>query len=282
MNFIKIFILAILGLMTVITHHASAQNKQYAMPLRGLCAHRGGLDTHPENTMPAFKNAIAAGVQMIEFDIHLSKDNELVIMHDDTVDRTTNGSGNIADLTLADIKRLDAGIKKDAKFAGARVPTLEETLAIMPQNIWLNCHLKGGAAVGKATALMVARLGRMHQCLLACEEEAAMAAREAVPAILICNAENKYRSDNRQYVNATIRMKAPFIQLLAVGTNEERQPFIRQLKDNHVMVNYYYATKAEQAKELWDAGIDFILVNNLPLFIPELKKNGIEPVIPQF
>lgn len=261
---------------------ALAQSKTYTMPLRGICAHRGGLDTHPENTLPAFKNAIAMGVQMIEFDIHLSKDSVLVIMHDDAVDRTTNGTGKIADLTLAQIKELDAGIKKGEAFAGAKVLTLEETLAMMPRNIWLNCHLKGGAAVGKATALMVAKTGRLQQCLLASSEEASVAARQAVPSIIICNAENRYRQDNKQYVAATIQMKAPFIQLLAIGTAEERQPFIRQLKDNQVLINYYYATKSEQAKELWDAGIDFILVNNLPLFVPELKKNGIEPVVPQY
>ncbi len=274
------FFLFIIGVSTGCNLHA--QTQQYAMPQRGLCAHRGGLDTHPENTFPAFKNAIAAGVQMIEFDIHFSKDSVLVIMHDDTVDRTTDGTGKVDDLTLAELKQLDAGIRKGLEFKGARVPTLEETLAIMPRNIWLNCHLKGEERLGRAVAAMIARSGRLHQCVLACSEAAAAGARQVVPEILICNADNKYRQDNRAYSEATIREKAQFIQLLAVGSAEERKPFIQQLRNNHVMINYYYASKAEDAAPLWHSGIDFILVNNLPLFLPEMKKAGIVPVQDKF
>ncbi|MBE7171518.1 MAG: glycerophosphodiester phosphodiesterase family protein [Williamsia sp.] len=259
-----------------------AQGTAYDMPRKGLCAHRGGMDTHPENTLPAFKNAIAHGVQMIEFDIQFSKDSMLVIMHDETLDRTTTGSGPVADLTGAQIRQLDAGIKKGAGFKGARVPLLEETLEIMPRNIWLNCHLKGGAALGKAVAAMVKRTGRLHQCLLACSEEAAAGAREVVPGIIICNADNKYRQDNQQYVRATIREGARFIQLLAVGSSEERKPFIQQLRNNHVSINYYFASKAEEAPALWNSGIDFILVNNLPLFLPVMKNYGIKEVNNEF
>lgn len=259
--------------------HVHAQKADTVMPVRGLCAHRGGLDTHPENTLPAFRNALAAGVQMIEFDIQFSKDSVLVIMHDDTVDRTTNGSGPVAGLTLEQIRKLDAGIKKGDQFKGTRVPTLEETLDIMPRNIWLNCHLKGGTVLGRAVAAMVVRKGRLHQCLLACSEEAAAGAREAVPEVIICNADNKYRQDNRQYVDATIREKASFIQLLsAAGKPEERKPLIAQLRNNHVSINYYFAASAEEAASLWNSGIHFLLVNNLPLFLPEMKKYGVEPV----
>lgn len=265
------------------TGSALARSGDTQLPAKGLCAHRGGMDTHPENTIPAFKNAIAAGVQMIEFDIQLSKDGQLVIMHDETVDRTTNGSGKISDLTLAEIKALDAGIKKGQQFAGTRVPTFEETLAVMPRNIWLNCHLKGGAEVGKASALLVQKLGRKDQCFLACVEDAAAGARAVVPDILICNTESRYRKDNAQYAAATIGMKAPFIQLVsAAGTAEERQPSIDKLKANRVHINYFYAAKAEEAQGLWKAGIDFILVNDLPSFLPEMKKAGIQPVKPKF
>lgn len=159
--------------------HVHAQETRYRMPQKGLCAHRGGLDTHPENTLPAFKNAVGAGVQMMEFDIQFSKDSMLVIMHDETVDRTTNGSGRISDLTLAQIRQLDAGIKKGPAFTGTLVPTLQETLAMMP-------------------------------------------------------------------------------------------------------INSYYASRAEEAAGLWNSGIDFILVNNLPLFLPVMKNYGIKEVKNEF
>jgi len=80
------------------------------LPERGLCAHRGAMETHPENTITAFREAIKAGVHMIEFDVQLSKDKKLAVIHDATVDRTTNGTGKVSELTLAEIRKLDAGI----------------------------------------------------------------------------------------------------------------------------------------------------------------------------
>ena len=200
----------------IIRTGAVAQQIAYTMPEKGLCAHRGGMDTHPENTIPAFRNAIASGAQMIEFDIQFSKDSVLVIMHDETVDRTTNGTGKVSSLELTQIKQLDAGTKKGSQFHHTQVATLEETLTIMPRNIRLNCHLKGDAGLGKAVALMVKKSGRIHQCLPACSEDAAAGARQSVPEIIICNAENKYRRNNAQYIQATILQKAAFIQLVAV------------------------------------------------------------------
>jgi glycerophosphoryl diester phosphodiesterase len=262
---------------------AFAQKSKYVMPTKGICAHRGGMDTHPENTIPAFKDAISKGVQMMEFDIQFSKDSVLVIMHDDTVDRTTNGTGKIEDMTLAQIKQLDAGTKKGEQWAGTKVPTLEETLAIMPRNIWLNCHLKGDETLGYAVAKMIQKTGRLHQCMITGTELSAVGARKAAPGIIICNADNKYRNDNQQYVAATIAEKAGFIQLLsAADTVEKRQPYMDQLKKNRVQINYYKASTAEEAIPLWNAGFDFLLVNDVPLFLPELKKAGIAPVKPVY
>ena len=79
---------------------------QIEMPTRGICAHRGASDTHPENTLAAFHQAIRLGAQMIEFDVASSKDGQLVLMHDATVDRTTDGQGLVSDLTLSELQML--------------------------------------------------------------------------------------------------------------------------------------------------------------------------------
>jgi glycerophosphoryl diester phosphodiesterase len=129
------------------------------LPTRGICAHRGACVSHPENTLPAFAEAIRLGVHQIEFDVYLTKDNQCVVIHDGSVDRTTNGSGRISELTLAQIRRLDAGSWKDARFAGVKVPTLRETLAMMPVNIWLNVHTRGGLDAGTAVAREIVRQG---------------------------------------------------------------------------------------------------------------------------
>lgn len=278
MKIIASFLLLLTGLFT---EPAPAQTADVALPKRGLCAHRGCLDSHPENTLPAFRQAIALGAQMIEFDIQLTKDSALVIMHDETVDRTTNGTGNVADLTLAQIRRLDAGVKKGASFTGTPVPTFAEVLAIMPRNVWLNCHLKGDEAVGKAAAALVVKSGRVHQAFLACGENAAAGARQVSPNVLICNAENRYRKDTRQYVDATIRMKANFIQLLR-NEGEDRTAVMMDLKNAGVRVNFFYAQTPAELPALLKTGVDFVLVNNLEAFLPEAKKAGIEPVQPVF
>lgn len=107
-----------------------------------VIAHRGGASLAPENTLAAFRNAIALGVDMIEIDVHLSKDGHVIVIHDNTVDRTTNGHGRIADLTLAEIKELDAGKKFSEKFAGEKVPTLEETMETLNGKAQLLIEIK--------------------------------------------------------------------------------------------------------------------------------------------
>lgn len=108
----------------------------------GLCAHRGAMDTHPENTIAAFKAAVEAGAQMIELDVWLTKDKKMVVVHDATVDRTTNGTGEILSLTLKEIKKLDAGSWKSPEFNEERIPTFDEVLHVIPKNIWINVHIK--------------------------------------------------------------------------------------------------------------------------------------------
>jgi glycerophosphoryl diester phosphodiesterase len=93
-----------------------------------LTAHRGIKGLIAENTLPSFKAALDLGVDVLEYDVHMSRDRELVIMHDSSVERTTDGTGALNFMTLKDIKKLDAGIKFGEDFRGYRVPTLRETL----------------------------------------------------------------------------------------------------------------------------------------------------------
>src|SRR3984957_14426501 len=93
-----------------------------------LIAHRGASGHAPENTLAAFRKAIAQGVAFIETDLQLTKDARLVAIHDETVNRTTTGHGAVHDLSLYDLRKLDAGSWFGSEFAGERIPTLEEIL----------------------------------------------------------------------------------------------------------------------------------------------------------
>ncbi len=97
-----------------------------------IIAHRGLDETYPENTIIAFKAALEMGMA-IEIDVRGTKDEELVVIHDDTVERTTAGEGRVAQMTLAELKALDAGSWWNKKFAGERIPTLYETFDAVEQ-----------------------------------------------------------------------------------------------------------------------------------------------------
>ena len=219
------------------------------LPGRGLCAHRGAMDTHPENTLSAFREAIRCGAHMIEFDVQLTKDKRLVIFHDSTVNRTTNGEGRISDFTFEEIRQLDAGSWKSSEFKGEQVPTLKETLAVMPTNIWLNVHLKGGEELGQQTATIIAGQNRLHQAFLACGAPAAKGAKAVEPKILICNMERK--EDPLDYVKETIRRKADFIQLRS-GISPEFREYAKELKKNGVRINYFGTDSPEQLRTLFE------------------------------
>src|SRR5690606_8664460 len=91
-------------------------------------AHRGASGHAPENTLAAFDKAVKMKADFFELDVQMSKDGHLVVIHDATVDRTTDGTGRVGDLTLKELKRLDAGSWFGPEFAGERIPTLEEVL----------------------------------------------------------------------------------------------------------------------------------------------------------
>lgn len=93
-----------------------------------IAGHRGDRADAPENTLPAFAAAAASGLEFVETDVQLTADGVPVLMHDDTVDRTTNGTGPVAELTLAEIRALDAGSWYAPEFAGTQVPLLDEFL----------------------------------------------------------------------------------------------------------------------------------------------------------
>lgn len=106
-------------------------------------AHRGASGEAPENTIASFKRAIAQGADVIETDAQLSKDKEIVLLHDETVERTTDGRGRVCELTLKELKSLDAGSWFGKKFSGERIPTLSEAIAIVRGKAKLDIELKG-------------------------------------------------------------------------------------------------------------------------------------------
>lgn len=131
-------------------------------------AHRGASGECPENTLVAFRRAIDLGAAMVECDLQLTADGHVVVIHDETVERTTGGAGRVCDLSLKDIRALDAGSWRGARFAGERVPTLEETLDAVAPRAALNLELKGNgddARLVLSTLAAVSRSGVLDRVL---------------------------------------------------------------------------------------------------------------------
>jgi glycerophosphoryl diester phosphodiesterase len=120
-----------------------------------VIAHRGASGHAPENTLAAFKEAVALGATFIETDLQLTRDARFVAIHDDTVNRTTNGQGAVHDLTLAELRKLDAGSWFGSEFAGERIPTLDEILEFSKKNdVVFYLELKPGGSWGGEHALI--------------------------------------------------------------------------------------------------------------------------------
>lgn len=113
----------------------------FKLPL--IIGHRGACGYAPENTLESIKTAADMGVTWVELDVMLTKDSVPIIFHDDTLDRTTNGSGNVADTLYEDIRHLETGSWFADSFAGIKIPTLEEALElIVDLNLGLNLEIK--------------------------------------------------------------------------------------------------------------------------------------------
>jgi len=110
-----------------------------------IIAHRGYRQEYPENTLAAFQAAMAAGVSMIELDVMFSRDRRVVVIHDATLERTTDGHGAVNDYTMEELKQLDAGSWFDAKYADQRLPELSEVLDLVNGRTYLNIEIKGQA-----------------------------------------------------------------------------------------------------------------------------------------
>jgi glycerophosphoryl diester phosphodiesterase len=125
-----------------------------------IIAHRGASGSAPENTLAAFERAVALGAQFIETDLHLTRDARFVAIHDNKLERTTNGKGAVRDHTLAELRELDAGMWFDRQYMGQQIPTLEEILAFAREHdVVFYLEIKYDAAWGMHHALTAALAG---------------------------------------------------------------------------------------------------------------------------
>jgi glycerophosphoryl diester phosphodiesterase len=155
----------------------------FSGPKPRVIGHRGAAGEAPENTLPSFQRALADGAALVELDVRASADGEIVIIHDETVDRTTGGHGAVNDLSLAELKRLDAGYRftKDAgstyPYRGQRIeiPTLAELFVVLPEARAIVEIKQSQPSMVKRVIETVLQAGKARDVLLATEEDGIMA-----------------------------------------------------------------------------------------------------------
>jgi len=233
-----------------------------------VCAHRGDPAHAPEATLAAFRKAAALGVEMVELDIHQTADGALVVMHDFTVDRTTDGAGALAELTLGEIKRLDAGGWFSEEFAGERVPTFAEVVEALPAPIWLNIHLKtrdGDATLGFEERLLealaasgaMARAHIVHDWLESLDRLRTLAPELPCCWLPMC-------AHGLEYIR---RARAAGFTILQPGREMMSEEFCRAVHEEGMTANVFYANSEEDMRQYMAWGIDGILTDDPGLMV---------------
>ena len=228
-------------------------------PFPHLCAHRGLSQACPENTLPAFAAAIASGVHEIEFDLWTSRDGIPVVCHDESVDRTTNGRGKVAELLWDDIQGLDAGIRFGEAWRGVRVPRVEEVLEITDGLVGLNVHIKDPGPDGsilRRVCDLLTEYGLTDTAYLALGAESSLQialdyAPEVRRGCLVRQA------DPWQSIAIAERYGCRRIQF----PREVTQPQIRRAHDAGLICNLFWSDEPEEALRYVRDGIDVILTN---------------------
>lgn len=229
-----------------------------------VIAHRGASGEAPENTAAAFRLAVELGADMVELDVWLTADGHPVVMHDPAVDRTTDGHGRVEDLTLAQVKQLDAGSWFGAAWRGEQVPTFAEALAAIPPTVGLNVHLKHllpeERGVERAIApLLAPRLGQAPIYLMCDHEESIHRFRRLLPA---ADCGPLFPGTWREWLPRAVKLGLPVCQ----PNRQDLCPeLIAAAHDRGMRVNVFWADTAEDMRAFIALGIDGLLTNQTRL-----------------
>lgn len=224
-----------------------------------IVAHRGFSGAYPENTARAFTEARRLGVEMIEFDVRLTRDGAAVVVHDQTVDRTTDGTGRVAEMTLGELQELDAGRWMEPGFEGERVPSLAQAVEAIPAPTRLNVHLKSDAVdverlIRSALADLKA-FNVLDRTLVTSEDHVISEVKTAEPELEVCSLS---REPLETYI---ARSDAAGCRVLQPINETVDAAFVREAHRRQMWVQPFYADQENEMIRLLKCGVDGILTN---------------------
>lgn len=219
-----------------------------------IVAHRGASGYAPENTLAAIKVAIEMKADMAEFDVYRSKDGVIVVMHDDTVNRTTNGKGKIEEMTLKELKTLDAGSKYDKKFAGEKIPTLEEVIKETQGKILLNIEIKGSGCE-KGIVELVKKYGMQDKVQVSSFHHEYLQTIKKLNPDIHTGALVNFAPDLKIIVS---EIGADALNIMWLGFNET---LLKQTKEIGLQMFVWTVNDETGMRKMINAGVDGIITN---------------------
>jgi len=240
-----------------------------------VIAHQGGDGLRPGNTMRAFENAMTLGVDVLEMDVHASSDGELVLIHDTTLDRTTNGSGNVKDFTLRQIKALDAGFHwphdpsdgHPFRNTGVQVPQLSEVLKAFPETRYIIEIKQFKPSIVQALCRTLGRFSVLDRTVVASTDADTMLDfREQCPGV----ATSSYSSEITWFLafhyTGLIDLYAPVSNVFQVPTHFKNyqlitESFVNNAKKQGVFIDAWTINKVATMRKLLEAGVSGIITD---------------------
>lgn len=232
-------------------------------------AHRGASAIAPENTIAAFRAAAEQGARWVELDVALLADGTLVVIHDDSVDRTTSGTGNLGTLTRADLDRLDAGSWFHAQFAGERLPTLEETVAVLGElglganvEIKQHEHHKSLDQLVRAVQKAISQRAPEMQIMISSFDPEALAAMHAMEpdlemAMLWSELPPDWEARLAAIPATTIHLN---YKALSVG-------FLERARAHGIKVRAWTSNDPVELMSFWRAGLTGVITDNPKVYL---------------
>jgi len=254
-------------------------------PLTGLfgdrmvinLGHRGAPEVAPENTLPSFLAALEQGAQGVELDVMLSKDGEIMVIHDPHLEKTTTGSGLVSEYTLAELKQLDAGALFGEPFIGTTIPTLQEVIDSLPSTALINIEIKGQRiftdGLERAVVNVVAEKGLLDRVIVSSFNPVSLLrvkwADSRIPIALL------YSPDLPVYLSEGWLIPVIRPEVLHPRYDMVDEAYMKWARNKGYRVNVWTVNEAAEIKRLLDLRVDGIITDRPDLLHQILQERGL-------
>lgn len=246
------------------------------MKFPSLIGHRGLAGVAPENTLTGLRKAAEMGLSMVEVDLKLTIEGRVILFHDDTVDRTTDGFGPVREMDLDEISSLDAGYSFSKDFAGEAIPTLEEAIDLLEAlNLQINLEIKPCPGRDKETARIAMSLAQdcwprdlTPPLITSFSQDALLVARGVAPdwpfGLLADRLPKDWKTQAKAINAVSVNLNQAYLTKKKVG----------EIKDEGLAVLAWTVNSPDRANELYGWGVDAVFTDNPALTTPAPTEDG--------